>query len=44
MGSLSTARTFGGIGSILILLFIVPVIGTLLSVIGWILVLIAVNN
>ncbi|MDA4114680.1 MAG: DUF996 domain-containing protein [Thaumarchaeota archaeon] len=44
MGSLSTARTFGGIGSILILLFIVPVVGTLLSVIGWILVLIAVNN
>jgi len=44
LGSLSTARTFGGIGSILILLFIVPVIGTFLSVIGWILVLIAVNN
>jgi uncharacterized membrane protein len=44
LGSLSKARTFGGIGSILILLFIVPVIGTLLSVIGWILVLIAINN
>jgi uncharacterized membrane protein len=44
MSSLSTARTFGGIGSILVLLFIVPGIGALLSVIGWILILIAVDN
>lgn len=44
MSSLSTARTFGGVGSILVLLFIVPGIGALLSVIGWILILIAVDN
>ena len=44
MGSLSTARTFGGIGSIMILLFVFQPFGTLLSIVGWILVLIAVNN
>jgi uncharacterized membrane protein len=44
MGSLSTARTFGGIGSLMVLLFIVPVAGTVLAVIGWILILVAVSN
>jgi uncharacterized membrane protein len=44
MGSLSTARTFGGIGSLLVLLFIIPAVGTILSVIGWILILVAVSN
>lgn len=44
MDSLSTARTFGGVGSILVLLFVVPGIGAILSVIGWILILIAVDN
>ncbi len=44
MGSLSTARTFGGIGSLMILLFPFAPIGTFLAVVGWILVLIAVSN
>ncbi|MGA2664508.1 MAG: DUF996 domain-containing protein [Nitrososphaerales archaeon] len=44
MASLSTARTFGGIGSIMVLLFIIPGFGSILSIIGWILVLIAVYN
>jgi len=44
MRSLSTARTFGGIGSILVLLFIVPAVGVLLSIVGWILILVAVDN
>ncbi len=44
MGSLSTARTFGGIGSLMILLFVFQPWGTLLAIVGWILVLIAVSN
>jgi uncharacterized membrane protein len=44
LGSLSTARTFGGIGSIMILLFVLQPWGTLLAIVGWVLVLIAVNN
>jgi len=40
---LSSAKTLGGVGSILILLTIVPSVGIVLSVIGWILVLIALK-
>ena len=44
MGSLSQARTLGGIGAILTLLGILPYYaGTALVIIGWILVLIAVR-
>ena len=42
--ALATARTFGGIGSIMILLFVLQPWGTLLAIVGWVLVLIAVNN
>ncbi|MGD0636957.1 MAG: DUF996 domain-containing protein [Nitrososphaerales archaeon] len=44
MGSLSKARTFGAIGSIMILLFLYQPWGTLLAIVGWVLVLIAVKN
>ncbi len=44
MSSLSTARTFGGIGSLLVLLFIVPAVGVILAIVGWILILVAVDN
>jgi uncharacterized membrane protein len=44
MKSLSQAKTLGGIGSILILLSIVPYAGIIFSVIGFILVLVAVND
>jgi uncharacterized membrane protein len=43
VGSLSQAKSIGGVGSILIILAIVPVIGSVLSIIGLILVLIAVK-
>ena len=43
MGSLSQAKTLGGIGSILTLLGIVPFAGTALEITGWILVLIAIK-
>jgi len=41
--SLSQARTLGGVGSILALLAIVPLAGPILSIIGFVLVLIAVK-
>ncbi len=44
MASLGQAKTLGGVGSILILLTIVPTVGGILSIIGWILVLVAVKN
>ena len=43
MPALEQARLFGGIGSILMLLAFVPYAGTVLSIIGFILVLIAVK-
>lgn len=44
MGTLSSAKTLGGVGSILILLFLIPAVGTVLAVIGWILVIVAVKS
>ncbi|MCZ7358231.1 MAG: DUF996 domain-containing protein [Candidatus Methanoperedens sp.] len=44
MKSLSQAKNLGGIGSILILLFIVPYAGIIFSVAGFILVLVAVKD
>ncbi len=43
MNSLDQAKTLGGIGSILILLVIFPIVGIVLSIIGTIMVLIAVK-
>lgn len=43
MPELSSAKTLGGIGSILTLLFLVPSVGFILAVVGWILMLIAVK-
>jgi len=43
MATLEQARTLGGIGSILMLLTIVPLAGTVLGIIGFILVLIAIK-
>jgi len=43
MTTLSQARTLGGVGSILALLAIVPLAGPILSIIGFVLVLIAVK-
>jgi uncharacterized membrane protein len=43
MNSLAQARTLGGVGSILILLGIVPIAGIVLSFVGFILVLIALK-
>ena len=40
MGSLSQAKTLGGVGSILTLLGIVPYAGTAIVIIGWVLVLV----
>lgn len=44
MGTLSSAKTLGGVGSILILLFIVPAVGTVISIVGWILVIVSVKS
>jgi uncharacterized membrane protein len=45
MGSLSQAKTLGGIGSILTLLLLVPYfVGAALVIIGWVLILLAVKN
>ncbi len=41
---LSSTRSIGVIGSIMIILLIVPGIGTLLAIIGWVLVLVAVHQ
>ena len=43
MGSLSEAKTLGGVGSILILLSFVPTVGGILAIIGFVLVLVAVK-
>lgn len=43
MATLEQARTFGGIGSILLILTIIPFAGAVLGIIGFILVLIAVK-
>lgn len=43
MNSLAQARTLGGIGSILILLSIVPIAGIVLFIVGFIMVLLAVK-
>jgi uncharacterized membrane protein len=40
---LSSAKTLGGIGSILILLTLVPWAGVVLSIVGWIMILIALK-
>lgn len=40
---LSSAKTLGGVGSILILLTLVPSVGVILAIVGWILVLIALK-
>ena len=44
MSSLSQAKTLGGIGAILTLLWIVPYAGSVLEIVGWILVLLAIKN
>jgi len=45
MGSLSRAKTLGGIGSILTLLLFVPYnVGAVLVIVGWVLVLLAVKD
>ncbi len=45
MGSLSQAKTLGGIGSILTILLFVPYyVGAVLVIIGWLLILMAVKN
>jgi uncharacterized membrane protein len=45
MGSLSQAKTMGGIGAILTLLLFVPnFIGAILVIVGWILILLAVKD
>ncbi len=43
MNSLAHARTLGGIGSILILLAMVPIVGVVLFIVGFIMVLVAVK-
>jgi uncharacterized membrane protein len=43
MTKLSEAKTLGGIGSILVLLFIVPSVGWVLALVGFILMLIAIK-
>lgn len=44
MASLSQAKTLGGVGAILALLFPVPTVGWILSIAGFILILVAVKN
>ena len=43
MASLAQAKTLGGIGSILIILSIIPYAGAVLGIIGWILTLVAIK-
>ena len=43
MGTIAQAKTLGEIGSILVLLSIIPAVGSLVAVIGFILILIAVK-
>jgi uncharacterized membrane protein len=44
MGSLSQAKTLGGIGAILTLLLLLPGVGFVLVIVGWILILLALKN
>jgi uncharacterized membrane protein len=44
MASLSQAKTYGGVGSILVLLTAVPTVGVILGIAGFILVLIAIKH
>jgi len=44
MTSLSEAKVFGGIGSILVLLTAVPSVGPLFGIAGFIMILLAINN
>ena len=44
MATLSQAKTLGGIGSLLIILTVVPTAGAILGIVGFILVLLAVKN
>jgi uncharacterized membrane protein len=44
MGTLSQARTLGGVGSILMILFVVPSLGWILSLVGFVLVMVAIKN
>lgn len=44
MPMLSSTRSIGVIGSIMIVLLIIPGIGTILAIVGWVLVLIAANQ
>jgi uncharacterized membrane protein len=42
--SLSQAKTLGGVGSILVILSIIPYAGFVVGIIGWILILLAIKN
>lgn len=44
MQSLSEAKTLGGIGAILVVLGLVPSVGFVLAIVGWVLILIAVDR
>ncbi len=44
MASLSQAKTLGGVGSILVILTIAPLVGWVLGIVGFVLVLVAVKN
>jgi uncharacterized membrane protein len=44
MASLSQAKTLGGVGSILVILSIIPYAGFVIGIIGWILILLAIKN
>ena len=44
MASLSQAKTLGGVGSILVILAIVPSVGGILAIAGFVLILVAVKN
>ena len=43
MATLSQAKTLGGVGSLLVLLMVVPTAGIVLAIVGWIMTLIAVK-
>jgi uncharacterized membrane protein len=44
MAELSSAKTLGGIGSILLILTLVPSVGFVLGIVGWILVLVSLKQ
>ena len=43
MGTVSQAKTFGGVGSILVILTAIPVAGAVLGIVGFILILVAIK-